>query len=54
MLMFMAQSGHTRRDLPALLDEARGRHPGLRLEVAAPIGEAPAVVAAIAEYALSV
>ena len=52
--IFMAQSGHTKRDLPALLDEARGRHPGLRLEVAAPIGEAPAVVEAIAEYALSV
>jgi sirohydrochlorin cobaltochelatase len=52
--MFMAQSGHTKRDLPALLDEARRRHPDLRLEVAAPIGEASTVVAAIAEYALSV
>lgn len=52
--MFMAQSGHTKRDLPALLDEARLRHPELHLTVAAPIGEAPTVVAAIAEYALSV
>lgn len=52
--MFMAQSGHTKRDLPALLDEARRRHPELRLTVAAPIGEAPMVVAAIVDYALSV
>lgn len=52
--MFMAQSGHTKRDLPALLDEARRRHPGLNLQVAMPIGEAPQVIAAIAEYALSV
>ena len=50
--MFMAQSGHTKRDLPALLDAARQRHPGLQLHVATPIGEAPVVVAAIAEYAL--
>jgi len=52
--IFMAQSGHTKRDLPALLDAARGRHTGLTLRVATPIGEAPTVVAAIAEYALSV
>ncbi|MBP9713245.1 MAG: CbiX/SirB N-terminal domain-containing protein [Sterolibacterium sp.] len=50
--MFMAQTGHTQRDLPALLDTLRARHPGLQLRVAAPIGEAPAVVTAIAEYAL--
>lgn len=52
--MFMAQSGHTKRDLPALLDEARARHPALKITVALPIGEAPQVVAAIAAYALSV
>lgn len=50
--IFMAQTGHTKRDLPALLDTARARHPGLQLRVAMPIGEAPSVVAAIAEYAL--
>ena len=52
--IFMANSGHTQRDLPLLLDAARARHPGLALRVAAPIGEAPQVVAAIAAYALSV
>lgn len=50
--IFMAQSGHTKRDLPALLDAARARHPELVIEVATPIGEAPSVVAAIAGYAL--
>jgi len=52
--IFMAQSGHTKRDLPALLDAARARHDGLAITVATPIGEAASVVAAIAEYALDV
>lgn len=50
--MFMAQSGHTKRDLPALLDEARTRHPQLKIAIAMPIGEAPPVIAAITDYAL--
>lgn len=50
--IFMAHSGHTKRDLPVLLDAARSRHPGLKLTVATPIGETPAVVSAIADYAL--
>jgi len=50
--MFMAQTGHTKRDLPALLDAARERHSGLTIHLATPIGEAAGVVAAIAEYAL--
>ena len=52
--IFMAQSGHTTRDLPALLDAARARHDGLAINVATPIGEAASVVAAIAAYALGV
>jgi sirohydrochlorin cobaltochelatase len=50
--IFMAQSGHTKRDLPALLAAAWERHPELRIGLATPIGEAPPVVAAIADYAL--
>lgn len=50
--MFMAQTGHTKRDLPMLLEAARISHPGVTLRVATPIGEAGGVVAAIAEYAL--
>ena len=50
--IFMAQSGHTKRDLPALLETARSNYSGLSIRVATPIGEAPGVVEAIAEYAL--
>ncbi len=50
--IFMAHSGHTKRDLPDLLAAARARHPGLSLGVATPIGETPQVVEAIAGYAL--
>ena len=52
--MFMAQTGHTKRDLPALLDAARSSHPGLTIHLAGPIGEAAGVVAAIVDYALEV
>lgn len=51
--MFMAHSGHTKRDLPGLLAAAQTRHPALRLRLATPIGEAASVVAAIAGYALN-
>ena len=50
--VFMAQSGHTKRDLPALLDAARARHQAVSIRVATPVGEAEAVIAAIADYAL--
>lgn len=52
--VFMAQTGHTQRDLPVLLDAARSRHPGLTLHVGAPVGEIDSVVDAMAEYALSI
>lgn len=51
--IFMARSGHTKRDLPGLLAEAQRRHPSIDVRIAAPIGEAPEVVAAIAAYALA-
>lgn len=51
--VFMAHSGHTKRDLPDLLAAARARHPGLGVSVATPIGETPEVVRAIAAYALA-
>jgi sirohydrochlorin cobaltochelatase len=50
--IFMAQSGHTKRDLPALLAAAGERHPRLEIRLAIPMGEAPEVVRAIAAYAL--
>lgn len=50
--IFMAQSGHTKRDLPALLAAAWERHPQLEIRLAVPMGEAPEVVRAIAAYSL--
>lgn len=51
--MFIAQSGHVRRDLPAQLDAARARHPSLRIDLATAVGEDPRVQAVMAEVALS-
>lgn len=51
--IFMAQSGHTKRDLPAILAAAWERHPQLDIQLATPIGEARDVVQAIAAYALA-
>ncbi|MBL8468735.1 sirohydrochlorin chelatase [Methyloversatilis discipulorum] len=49
--MFIAQSGHVRRDLPAQLDAVRARHPSLRIDLATAVGEDPRVQAVMAEVA---
>ncbi|TVT56986.1 MAG: cobalamin biosynthesis protein CbiX [Azoarcus sp. PHD] len=51
--VFLAQGGHLKRDVPVLLDAARQRHPGCEFHLCLAVGEAPGVVAAIAEYGLS-
>tara|TARA_R110001583_G_scaffold195094_2_gene369083 strand:- start:12597 stop:12986 length:390 start_codon:yes stop_codon:yes gene_type:complete len=51
--VFLAQGGHLKRDVPVLLDAARQRHPGCEFHLSLAVGEAPGVVAAIAEYGLS-
>ena len=48
--LFLAPGGHTRRDLPPMLEAARARHPVVPMRVAATIGETPAVLAAIADW----
>jgi sirohydrochlorin cobaltochelatase len=35
----LGQGGHLRRDLPALVDGLRARHPGIEIECAPPAGE---------------
>lgn len=53
--MFIAQSGHVRRDLPARVEAAQARHPSLSIELAAAVGEdvrVQAVMAAVARAAL--
>ena len=49
--MFLAQGGHLKRDLPALLDEARARHPQVDIRLAPAVGEAESVIAAMVDYA---
>lgn len=51
--VFLGRGGHLQRDLPALAEGLRAAHPGLRLTVAAPIGEDPGVLAAMAAYCAS-
>jgi sirohydrochlorin cobaltochelatase len=50
---FIAAGSHLKRDLPQLAANAMDRHPGLEIEIAAPIGDSPEVVAAIAAFALN-
>lgn len=51
--MFLAQGGHLKRDLPLLLQAARLRHPACELRLGTAIGEAPGVLRAMADHALS-
>ena len=51
MPLFLAPGAHTRRDLPAMLDEARGRWPGLAISAGATLAEDPALQAAIVALA---
>ncbi|MBK8120578.1 MAG: CbiX/SirB N-terminal domain-containing protein [Sulfuritalea sp.] len=50
--IFMAAGSHIRKDLPQLAASAMDRHAGLVIELAAPVGEAATVLAAMADYAL--
>ena len=51
--IFMAAGSHIKKDLPQLAAGAMDRHAGLVIELAAPVGEAATVLAAMADYALS-
>ena len=51
--VFLGQGGHLRRDLPALLDQCRQAHPGLRIHCATAVGEADAVLDAMAAYCVA-
>lgn len=51
--MFMAQSGHLTRDLPAQIETLRQRFPDLQIQVSGAVGESPQVVTAMANFALS-
>ena len=51
--LFLGAGGHTRKDLPPLLEALRATHAGVTFNLHPAIGEAPALIAAIAEHALS-
>jgi sirohydrochlorin cobaltochelatase len=51
--VFLGVGGHLRRDLPAIVDGLRTRHPQLAIKVAGPVGEDAAVLAAMADYCIA-
>ena len=48
--IFFGVGSHLRRDLPALVDALRARHPSIDIEVADAAGEDERVLAAVADY----
>lgn len=50
--VFIAAGSHVREDLPRLAAEAMQAHPGLQVRMAPSLGEAPEMLAAMADYAL--
>jgi len=48
--VFLAAGGHVKRDLPTMLDAARARHPAATIVLAGVLGEAEAVIAAMAAH----
>ena len=50
--MFIAQGGHLKNDVPLLMEELRREHPDVRFVLSPPVGEAEAIVQAMAAYAV--
>lgn len=48
--LFLGVGGHVRKDVPALVERARARHPGIEIEVTASLGEADALLDAVAAW----
>jgi len=51
--LFLGTGGHLRRDLPPLVEAIRERHPQVSATLHGAVGETPALIAAMAEHALS-
>lgn len=49
--MFLGAGRHARADLPRLLDELKGVHPGLQIEARLSVGEEPRVLDLLARIA---
>lgn len=50
--MFLAQGGHLKKDIPALIEAARATYPQCEIRQALAVGEVDSVVQAMADYAL--
>jgi sirohydrochlorin cobaltochelatase len=48
--VFLGQGGHVLRDLPVLVEDARAKHPAIKIFLAQAVGEDEAVLRAIAAY----
>lgn len=51
--LFLGAGGHVRKDIPGLLAQLQAAHPGVRFTLRPAIGEADAVVDAMARVALA-
>lgn len=49
--LFMAPSGHLRREVPEMLRDIRAAHPGIEITLAPPMGDSAQVLEAIADWA---
>jgi len=49
--MFLGTGRHARADLPRLVDELKGVHPGLQIDVRVSVGEEPRVLDLLASIA---
>ncbi len=48
--LFLAQGGHLKRELPAMVAKIRKRHARVEFRVTSALGDSPEIVAAIAEW----
>ncbi len=51
--LFLGTGGHLRRDLPPLVDDVKANHPTVTVSLHAAAGEAPELIAAMANHAVS-
>lgn len=51
--LFLGAGGHVRKDVPALIERLRASRPGVTVTLHRAAGEAPAVIAALADAALA-
>jgi sirohydrochlorin cobaltochelatase len=51
--LFLGTGGHLRRDLPPLVDAIKARHASVNVALHSAVGEAPALIAAMANHAIS-